>query len=54
MASDIIVEKLTIGGIDMRGPMGQNFEMRQKLKEPKPKSLKEVPKYLYKTITKFF
>lgn len=36
------------------GPMGQNFEMRQKLKEPKPKNIKEVPRYLYRTITKFF
>ncbi len=37
------------------GPgFGRNFEIREKLKEPKPKNLKEVPGYVYRNITKFF
>ncbi len=40
------------------GPGGPNFRSREKmiemLKEPKPKSIGEVPRYLYNVVTKFF
>ena len=35
------------------GPPGMGQEMRDKLREPKPKNIKEVPRYL-KNITKSF
>lgn len=34
--------------------MGRQERMREKLKEPKPKNIKEVPGYLYRLVTKFF
>ena len=34
--------------------MGRGERMREQLKEPKPKNIKEVPGYLYRLITKFF
>lgn len=34
--------------------MGKDERMREKLKEPKPQSIKEVPGYLYRIVTKFF
>lgn len=41
-----------------RGPeggfMNRRERMMEKLKEPKPQSIKEVPGYLYRVITKFF
>ncbi|MGN1346219.1 MAG: ABC transporter ATP-binding protein [Eubacteriales bacterium] len=37
------------------GPfMGRREKMMEKMKEPKPKSIREVPGYLYRLITKFF
>lgn len=40
------------------GPGGPNFLSREKmiaqLKEPKPQSIREVPRYLYNVVTKFF
>lgn len=37
------------------GPgFGRNFEIREKLKEPKPKNIKEVPGYVYRNVKKFF
>ncbi len=35
------------------GFMGPQEKMREKLKEPKPESLREVPGYLWRTISKF-
>jgi len=39
-----------------RGPgdFAQAEKMREKLKEPKPQSLREVPGYLWRTVSKFF
>ncbi len=37
-----------------RGFMGPGEKIREKLKEPKPKSIREVPSYLYRLVTKFF
>ncbi len=34
--------------------MGRREKMIEQLKEPKPKSIKEVPDYLYRLVTKFF
>ena len=34
--------------------MGRREKMMQSLKEPKPESIREVPGYLYRLITKFF
>ncbi len=46
------------GGPKPGGPGGQFMGRREKLmesmKEPKPESIKEVPDYLYRVITKFF
>ncbi|MBE6570469.1 MAG: ATP-binding cassette domain-containing protein [Ruminococcaceae bacterium] len=36
-----------------RGMMGPNEKAREKLKEPKPQSLKEVPGYIWRVISKF-
>jgi ABC-type multidrug transport system fused ATPase/permease subunit len=40
------------------GPRGDGFrkaeKIREQLKEPKPKSLREVPGYLYRVVSKFF
>lgn len=41
------------------GPGGHGFmrtgeKIREQLKEPKPKSIREVPSYLYRVVTKFF
>lgn len=37
-----------------RGGMNSREKMMEKLKEPKPQSIKEVPGYLYRVVTKFF
>ena len=37
-----------------RGFMGPNERAREKLKEPKPESLKEVPGYVWRVVSKFF
>jgi hypothetical protein len=34
--------------------MGRHEKMMEAMKEPKPESIKEVPGYLYRLITKFF
>ncbi|MBQ8641015.1 MAG: ABC transporter ATP-binding protein [Clostridia bacterium] len=36
------------------GFMGPNEKAREKLKEPKPESLREVPGYLWRVVSKFF
>ena len=46
------------GGRGPGGPggqfMGRREKMMEELKEPKPESIREVPGYLYRLITKFF
>ena len=37
-----------------RGFMGPQERAREKLKEPKPESIKEVPGYLWRVVSKFF
>jgi len=37
-----------------RGFMGPNERAREKLKEPKPKSLREVPGYVWRVVSKFY
>ena len=40
---------------DIRGQrMLERERMQEQLKEPKPNSIKEVPDYLYRVISKFF
>ncbi len=36
------------------GFMGPQERMREKLKEPKPENIREVPGYVWRTVTKFF